>query len=53
MEREKYETKQREVEKLSKIMEELVQLSNNSSKMTQEEVVDLIEYYENQINSKL
>ena len=34
-------------------MEELVQLSNNTSKMTQEEVVDLIEYYENQINSKL
>lgn len=53
LEREKYVTKKLEVEKLAKIIEELVELSNETTKMSQEQVIDLIEYYENQINSKL
>lgn len=53
MEREKYENKKSEVDKLTKIMEELVQLSNDTTNMSQDQVIDLVEHYENQINSKL
>lgn len=46
----KYKTKKREVDRLTKILEEVVQLSKSESKMSPEEALKLVNQYKDRIN---
>lgn len=48
----KYKTKKKEVDKLSKVLEDVIQLSNANSQMGEEEILKLVKYYEEQIQEK-
>lgn len=46
----KYKNKKKQVDRLSKILEEVIQLSNSNDKMNKEEITKMVKYYESQIN---
>ena len=46
----KYKSKKTQVDRLSKILEEVIQLSNSNDKMTKDEVSKMVKYFESQIN---
>lgn len=50
MQETKYKTKKHEVDRLSKILEEVVQLSKSESKMSPEEALKLVNHYKDQIS---
>lgn len=49
MQENKYKTKKKDVDRLSKILEEVIQLSNSTSPIGDNEIMGLVKHYEAQI----
>jgi len=49
MQENKYKTKKKDVDRLSKILEEVIQLSNSTSPIGDNEIMELVKHYEAQI----
>jgi hypothetical protein len=52
MQENKYKNKKKDVDRLSKILEEVIQLSNSTTPMGEKEILKLVKHYEEQINDK-
>ena len=48
----KYKSKKKEVDRLSKLLEEVIEFSNSETRMNNQEILNRVKIYEDQITEK-